>query len=231
MGFTKTSDPRKSSSSIRLKGAELCSPTVNRAELSEEDACMPLPNPLGRPGRRQCGPNRRLSHFVSGLADNRDQGEGRQRQELIQNTEKRSESVQNFDLPESEGTPAQKARVQPPRDYANSIEFQQVLQMKSGLFHQIRQLLSSVATVMTEHLIKRAKKPGAAGNKNDGAAAIFEHFTKIAECPMVVRQVFDHVQANHRVEFLLLGKGFAFFPVRVANFHVRAVQFDFLQII
>lgn len=107
-----------------MKGAEFGSPVVKSAELFEEVAFLLLPNILGRPGLRQCGPNRRLSHFVAGLADNSDQGEWRQRQKVIQNAEKRSEGVQHFDLPESEGAPAQKARVQPPRDYANSIEFQ-----------------------------------------------------------------------------------------------------------
>src|SRR5882724_3468662 len=126
MGFARTSEPRNSSSKIRLKGAESGSPAVNSAELFEGVALLP-PDTLGRPGGRQRGPNRRLSHFVSGLADNRDQGEWRQRQKLIQNTEKRSEGIQQLDLPESEGAPAQKARVQPPRDYPNSIKFQQVL--------------------------------------------------------------------------------------------------------
>src|SRR5258708_7009189 len=104
---------------------------MNLAEFFEGIALLLLPNTLSRPGRRQRGPNRRLSHFVAGLADNRDQGEGRQRQKLIQDTEKRSERIQQLDLPESKGAPAQKACVQPPRNYADSIELQQVLQLKS----------------------------------------------------------------------------------------------------
>ena len=82
-----TSEPRKNSSKIRLKGAEFGSPAVKPAELFEEAAFLLLTNTLGRPCRRQSGLNRRLSHFVAGLANDRDQGERRQRQKVIQHTE------------------------------------------------------------------------------------------------------------------------------------------------
>jgi len=214
-----------------LKGAESGTPPVKPAEPLGRDDFMLLTNTLSGPDRRQSGPNRRLSHFVAGLAYNRDQGKGRQGQNVIQNTEHRSQGVQQFDLPEAESAPAQKTSVQPPRNYANAIEFQHALQMKTRLLHQIRQLFPSVAAVMPENFVKRAIKPGTARNKNDGPAVILEHLAKIAESRQVIREVFNNVQANDRVEFRLFWKRFAFFTVREAYLHVRAVQPDPLQII
>jgi hypothetical protein len=204
-----------------LKGAEFGTPAIKFAESLEGAGFMLLTNTLSGPDWRQSG-HRRLSHFVPGLAYNRDQGKWRQGQKVIQNTEHRSESVQKLNLPKSEGAPPQKTRVQPPRNHANAIKFQHALQMKTRLFHQIGQLFTSVAAVMPENFVQRAEKPGAAGNKNDCAAVILEHFTKITKSRQVVRQVLNNVQADNRVEFPPFGKRLAFFPVRLSYLHVRA---------
>src|ERR1700756_2040323 len=218
-------------SKIRLKDFEPGSLCFKSAEPLKGGCFMFFTNTLSGSDRGQRGVNRRLRHFVPGLADHRDQRKRRQRQELIQNPKDWSQGVQQLDLPKPETAPAQKTRVQPPRNHTNAVEFQHVLQMKARPLHQIGQLFTSVAPVMPEYFVKRTEKPWATRNQNNGPALIFEHIAKICESRQVVRQVLNNVQADYGVEFRVFGKGFALFSVRVAYLHVRTIQPDPLQMV
>src|SRR4029077_12828052 len=90
-----------------------------------------------------------------------------------------------------------------------------------------------VTAVMSQHFVQAAVELGAKRNQDDRSSTICQTVVDVPQSTEVVGEMLDDIQADNRVEILILGKGFAARAVYVRHIHVRASgakRFEVIQI-
>jgi len=109
----------------------------------------------------------RLLAVLSGFK-NRDEGQGRKRQVLVDAAKHRRESVQRDNLPEAETSSLEHLAVQPPGRPTGAIEEDRLLHPEPRLLRELLKRRGRVATPVTQNLVERALDLRAMRNQHDG---------------------------------------------------------------
>src|SRR5438094_1163201 len=83
---------------------------------------------------------------------------------------------------------------------------------------------------MAQSIIKCPHEPRTARNQNDRSPILLQSFTDIPQSPQVVDQMFNHVQANHRVKFLFLWIRLSRLSIRVTNMKVWPIPANIFEV-
>src|SRR5256885_6075280 len=101
---------------------------------------------------------------------------------------------------------------------------------RSTLFPYTTLFRSRIAPLMAQSIIKCPHEPRTARNQNDRSPILLQSFTDIPQSPQVVGQMFNHVQANHRVKILFLWIRLSRLSIRVTNMKVWPIPANIFEV-
>ena len=86
---------------------------------------------------------------------------------------------------------------------------------------------------MSQHFVQAAEEFRTERNQDNRGSSVCQSIMDISQSADVVREVFNDIQADNRVEILILGKGLTARAIDIGHIHVRpgdAKRFEVVQV-